>query len=239
MPMKTNFIETIGFIIKEEILESLNHDIIPNTFVLINKEPFPGYHGQDLPGESANLDSVFFVTKPKYSTEQIYRASKNIKRYFVHEFDAVQAEVNVFNDKFPCIRIRNLKNFEQVAELQSCFKDEGFKFAKRKKVNTSGLIKIYKNFHLEQAEEFFYTDLEEKEMLYFEIPTFLTWKMFEKLTYSIKNNMNSSNFDLAQGGIYRKNGLLELVRVYEENGDLSKAKELREMYLSEIKKHLV
>ena len=237
--MKTNSIETIGFIIKEEILESLNHDIIPNTFVLINRDPFPGYHGQDLPGESANIDSVFFVTKQKYSTEQIYRASNNIKRYFVHEFDAVQAEVNVFNDKFPCIRVRNLKSFDQIAELQSCLKDEGFKFAKRQKVSTSGLIKVYKNFNLEQTEDFFYTDLEDKEMLYFELPAFLTWKMFEKITYSIKNNMTNHNFDLAQGGIYRKNGLLELVRVYEENCNMDKVKELRNKYLAEIKKHLV
>jgi len=69
---KNVIIQTIGGIAKEEDLFTLTNHVMPNTFVLENEVPYPGYHGKNLPTDPIPI-SVFLVTKEKYSTEKILR----------------------------------------------------------------------------------------------------------------------------------------------------------------------
>ena len=59
-------IQTIGGVAKEETLFTLTTSVMPNTFVLENEEPYPGYHGKNLPSGSKPI-SVFLITKRKHS----------------------------------------------------------------------------------------------------------------------------------------------------------------------------
>jgi len=234
-------IETIGYIKKEEHLVSLEHDIIPNTQVIETREPFPGYHGKDLPGElSASApEFVFFVTKQKYTTEHIARISQNIRKYFNGDIDIARAEINIFNNKYPCIRVKNCKDFSKIVELQTCYQGEGIKFAKKMKVDTLGQITIQKHFNMEQMAEGIFKDLDEENTSYLQIPIEIKWPQFKRMTLKIKNNMDNNNFDAALGLFYRKGGLADFIRIYDKNADIKRLEDLKTRYMNEISRVLL
>jgi len=224
----------MGLISKTENLTTVKHNVFPNTFVLENMEPFPGYHGENLPTDSIPM-SVFLITKLKYPAEKILRISQNIKKYFKHEFDATYGELFIYNDCFSCIRIKGLKSYDFISELQCCYLDEGIKFMKKKNISASGIIQVYKHFVLEQIDEGLYKDCEDPLMNYFQIPVQLKWELFEKITYSIKNNIENSNFDAALGFIYFRE-IIDVVRIYAKEMNPEKLKILRDSYINGIRK---
>ena len=138
-------IETFGSLAKEEILETVEHHIIPNTFVLENDEPFPGYHGKNLPSDKMP-ESIFLVTTKKESTEKILRISDNIRKYASFGFDACPATICINNDTFYCIRLRNIENFEHITLIQRAYMDTGLKFMKPKRINTTRIDFFKKSF---------------------------------------------------------------------------------------------
>ena len=62
----TRIIETMGSISKVEKLETLDNNILENTLVLEEIEPFPAYHGANLPS-GYNPTAVYLVIKKKLS----------------------------------------------------------------------------------------------------------------------------------------------------------------------------
>jgi len=232
-------IETFGFISKEEDLATLKHNILPNTLVIENVEPFPGYHGLNIPTENKHDPQyVFFVTKKKYSVLYIARTTERIKKYFEHDFDAASGEISIYNRDFPCIRIKDLKKFDYVSKLQECYQSEGIAFAKQKKVKATGLIQVQRYFNITEIGDGIYQDKDEARMSYFEIPEALNWSLFATITGNIKNNFKLRNFDVALGSFFRSTGLVELVRVYDKQTcDLAKLKDLKAKYEAEIKKY--
>ena len=54
---ENKIIETFGSITKVEQLHTIDSNILDNTFVLETFEPFPGYHGENLPSEEEILNS--------------------------------------------------------------------------------------------------------------------------------------------------------------------------------------
>ena len=71
-------IETMGSIAKVEKLETLNNNILENTLVLEEIEPFPGYHGANLP-TGYNPTAVYLVLKKKVSTIRIMRICRTAR----------------------------------------------------------------------------------------------------------------------------------------------------------------
>lgn len=140
-------IQTMGGVAKEENLFTLESHIMPNTFVLENEEPYPGYHGANLPTHAKPI-SVFLMTKKKYSIQKVLRLNQKIKKYFNHPFDAVPGEICLNNEVLPCIRIRDLDNYDLVGDLQKCFYSEGILFQKKKTVRAEGVISLKKVFNL-------------------------------------------------------------------------------------------
>jgi hypothetical protein len=231
---KATVIETIGAIIKEEKLQNLSSQILPNTFVLEESEPFSGYHGKDLPTDPVPL-YIYLITKKRDRGEKILRATRSIRQYFQYHFDASPAELCIFNDTYFAIRVRSLESFDIIAELQSCFQGEGIQFMKLKKYNDKGIIKVRKFLDLEIMDEGIYRDLEDPMMYYFEIPVKLSWKVFETITRSVKNNLINNHFDAALGTVYRKD-ITDVIRIYEKECNLERLKELMNTYMEEIRK---
>ncbi len=237
--MSKNTIETIGYILKEEKFSTLKQSIIPNTFVVETQNPFPGYHGKDLPGEALVPEFVFFVTKKKYTTEDIARATKNIRKYLGRDIDVARADLNIFNKTYPAIRVKDIHDFKAIAELQNCYKSEGFEFVKQQSVETIGLINIQKHFYLQEEGGGIYLDLEDKDYAYFEIPSKLNFEQFRAITMKIKNSLEVSKFDVALGLFYRRLGVVDVVRVYDKDMKLDNLKSIKERYDSELKKFLL
>lgn len=235
--MKTKIIiQTIGSVAKEEKLITLNNHIIPNTLVLENEEPYPGYHGKNLPTGSKPI-SIFLITKEDYSTQKILRINKKIKKYFQTNFDAVPGLICLNNEKLPCIRIRDIKNYDVVGDLQKCFFSEKISFMKKRKIDASGVIILKKLFNLEMLEDYFYKDEDEASTFYFRISRQLSFPEFLAVMHSLRNNLDPDtiNFDAALASVYTKD-VLDLVRVYSKGADLDYLKMLQQMFETEMKK---
>ena len=141
-------------------------------------------------------------------------------------FGARPAELFIFNKTLPAIRIKNLKSYETIPEIQKWFMDEGVFFMKKRKYENMGTIKVMKHFNMSEIEEGLYKDLDNPLMFYLEMPAGLSWKLFEKATYSIKNNLDNNNFDAAQGVIYLQD-VMDVIRVYEKGMNVDFLKSLR------------
>ncbi len=231
-----NTIEILGYILKETQLSTLNEGIISNTFVVEALHPYPGYHGENLPGHVDISEFVFLITKTNYSSEKILRATQNINKYLGKNIDAAKAIVNIYNKNYPSIRIKDCLNISEIKEIQLGFKSEGFKFAKPKKINQSGLIKIQKTFFLEEIEKGIYKDLDDSDYSYVEIPVQLGWEEFRAVTTRIKNSIEDIMFDAALGTLYRHKGVIDVVRIYNKDKNFETMAMLKEKFYNEIKR---
>lgn len=235
--MKNN-IETVGTISKKETICSLEEGFCNGTLILESKFPFPGYYSATVPDkEVLNPRSVYLITKKVHQAENIMRINHDVKKSFKKRFDATVGEITVFNESRPCIRIKLLDDYKHLPELVDLYRKHGIQFLKYRKVKSYyGLIKVSKYFVLESPEPGFYIDVENPEMCYFQIPAYLKWNTFEKITISLKRNIDDNKFDAAIGTIFRKNCLVDVVRIYATNMTGDKLKYLKGRYLEAIKK---
>lgn len=228
-------IETMGSIAKVEKLETLNTNILENTFALEEVEPFPGYHGANLPS-GYNPTAVYLIIKKKLSSIKIMRITQEIKKYYKQEFDGTAANICINNDVFDAIRLRNLENIKMLPELQKNYMHEGIKFMKKKFIKGEGIIDLKKHFELEILGDGIYKDLEDPLMYYLRIPKHLNWQMFLEITTSIKHNLDNLNFDGALGSIYLKD-IIDVVRIFAKDMELEDLQVIRQQYLDELRKY--
>ncbi|MBI9054810.1 MAG: hypothetical protein JEY96_13385 [Bacteroidales bacterium] len=228
-------IETMGYIKKEANLSTVENNIISNTLVLESLHPFPGYHGKNLP-EQTSPRSLFLIVNKEYTYEEVARITKKVKQEFKHDFNASIGNIYFKTTSYSCIRIKYLKSFTFLSELQSLYQSEGVKFAKKKQIDSMGLIVIRKLFYVEEIEEGIYRDINESSKFYVDVPIDLTWDDFKGKIFHIRNNIDNSNFDAAQGVFYRYKGIVENVRLYICEGEFDKVKQIQKMYTELIQK---
>ena len=229
-------IETIGAISKKETLASVEDSFSKGSLVLEILYPFPGYYHTTVPDtETLSPSSIFLITKRNYTDEKIIRASSKIKKELGENFNATPGKLTLSNIQTPCIRVKNLKGYDALAKLIGLFGDEGVQMARYRRVAPyEGVININKCFSLNNPENGLYLDVNEPEMCYIEIPVQLKWNTFEKMTHDIKANIDENKFDAALGTFYRKDCLLDVVRIYDENIDNHKINTIKEKYLEAI-----
>jgi len=228
-------IETMGSIAKVEKLETLDSNILVNTLVLEEVEPFPGYHGANLPS-GYNPTAVYLIIKKKHTSIKMLRITQDISRHFKHEFDGTSANICINNDVYNAIRLRNLENIKILPELQKNYMYEGIKFLKKKNIKGDGIIELKKHFELEALGEGIYKDLEDPLMFYLRIPKHLSWQIFLEVTTSIKHNLDNLNFDGALGSIYLKD-IIDVVRIFAKDMELDDLSMIRQQYLDELRKY--
>ncbi len=229
-----SIIEVCGTISKVEDLGNVQVQALPNTLVLESLQPFYGYYGEYPVDDKPRF--MFLVTDEHYTTDTVSRAVENIHQYYSGSFDAVTGYVEIYNDKMPVIRIRDLEEAGSLEEIQSGFINEGIKFRKKRisVERQAAIIQLKKVFLLEEVEKDLYLDLDEEEMGYFRIPGRISWKVFEKHTISIKYNWNENNFDGALGTLFRHSGLQDMIRIYKKGIDTDYLRELRDRYMSRL-----
>lgn len=224
--------EAIGSLIKEENLFSIQDQSIRHTLVLESQDPFPGYH-HDTPVESIPR-SVFLATSQLYDRETVTRTRKNILKYADFDFDAASAEIFIHNDIYPCLRIKQLNHYDQIAILQQHFLNEGLTFKRFENIHSKAIIKVKKTFFLHELESGVYGDQLEPYQGYFDIPKNISWKLFEKITQNIRNNWEGRHFDAALGFFYKKFDVHDMVRIYHQSSDPSILINLKSLYLKEL-----
>ncbi len=226
-------IETIGTIAKEEQVKTVEHFILPNSFVLQNLEPFSGYHGSNLPVEQ-DPDTFFLITTEPIAMERILRIADNIRQYTDHVFQASTGTIFIGNDTYSFIRIRGLGSFEPIDKIQRYFMDSGIKYQKKKNIEATALIELKKLFILENLTENIFKD-QEDNMHYLNINRELTWGRFKNVTRWVKNNLDDSNFDAALAVVYARK-VYDLVRIYAQNVEVDRLEEIRKKYLEGIQR---
>ena len=231
--MKEIIIETFGHVEKKEILKSIGY----NDLVLESEHPFPGYHGTTVPDQD-NPRSLFLLTKTKYTDEFLIRAVKAVKTKYDLDFDGTPGKVFYVNKLVTCIRVKNLGNYELVPEILNAFKEEGIAFLPEKTVKPySGIIRVLKYFLLQPISIDTLQDTEVQAMKYFPAHIKLDWETFEEMTIHVKRNIEDANWDAALATIYRKTGIEDYVRIYnDQNCDIEALNAIRKKYMQEIEK---
>jgi hypothetical protein len=238
--MGTNtIIESLGYILKEEKLVSDNLHFIPDSLVLEIQNPFHGYHGKFQPEMPAFPEFFFFVTREKYSTEKIFRLSSLSQKYFGQEFNIARTELTIFNNVYYTLRIKGSRDYSRAIELQTWLKGEGIRFAKYKKIEATGLIKLQKTFKMMPLSNEVFHDLTNPAIHYLLMPSQIGWDYFKAMTARIKYTLKQPNFDAAQAFFYRDQGVVDLVRIFDKDTNLEKLIDIRERYNEELSKFLV
>lgn len=237
--METNYIiETLGDIWKEVTLQTMEDYVSDNTFVLESLKPYPGYHHATPREQMEEPNMIFLVIKKAIATEDFIRMTQRVKKLSGKKFDGTPAEIHIQNNSYAAIRIKDFESLASIPEIMAFYKDEGLHFSKYKSIKATAIIKLTKYLVLEQMTDEIYRDAENSEMAYFELPCQTSWKLFEKVTLSLKRNMEDANWDAALAVIYRKTGIVDAVRIYAESCTREMIEDLRKRYASEIARYV-
>ncbi len=225
----------IGNVIKEEKISLINHHKLPDTLVINIDHPFPGLHGMDFQVESKPR-SVIIATSEIYSFAKILRAASKINKNTNFEINASFAKIKAGREVIYGIRIKGLDSYSQIPELQKKWENHGFKLLKRKKIKTEKpvSIKISKFFHLEEITENIYKDVCIKGMFFIEIPEYLSWEDFKKITMRVKNNISNNNFDVVKGLLYKDDTVKDIIRIFKPNIKSELLQEIKKRYYKEM-----
>lgn len=226
---------TFGTITKKETLASVENQTNSQALILENLSPFPGYHGLTVP-DSIEPDSMFAVTKLKHNEEVVIRAIQEVKLNLDFDFDAAPATFSINNESRNSIRFKNLK-YSLIGDVLQEFEKKGILFRKAKKVQSyETIIKVHKFFVLEQIDKNIYKDVENRNMTYFSLPALLRWNTFEKITINCKYNLDDNNFDAAMASFFLNKGIVDLVRIYDNNSSIEKLSGIRKKYIEALGK---
>jgi len=234
--MSSTHYSTFGTITKKETLASVENQTNSQSLILENLSPFPGYHGLTVP-DSLEPDSMFAVTKLMHKEEVVIRAIQEVKLNLGFDFDATPASFSLNNEQRNSIRFKNLK-YSLVGEVLHEFEKKGISFRKAKKVQSyETIIKVHKFFVLEQIDKNIYKDADDANMYYFSLPSLLRWNTFEKITMSCKYNLDDNNFDAAITSVFLNKGIVDLVRIYDNNSSIEKLIGIRKKYIDALRKN--
>lgn len=227
-----------GSLIKEEAFELIEGAILSNTFVLESKNPFPGfYEYYDNLQKGVTPHYIYLVTDKEYDLEKFTRATQQIMTDLNKKYHAALGTITIFNTVYNVIRLRRIKNYSDIKEIQAYYVSLGINFMdKPSKFNhDTGITKLNKFFSLDKIEDGFYFDNVEANHGYFKIPKNLSWSEFEQLTKQVKYNMDLFHFDASIGFIYDHFKAEDMIRIYAENLDIVKLKEIKTKYIERIK----
>ncbi len=223
--------EVTGYIFKEESVSSLSHSILPGSYVVEIDHPFPGYYGQDVV-DLTKPRSTLLITKEKYTWESILRATEKFNKFLNFTLKSSASEIHDGSKMLPAIRIKGMKQFEDIRTVQNAFMEEGFNFMKsrRKVKNHTVLIKLKKFFELGDLGEGIFKDEFQPKMAYCVIPQKPNWELFRKITTDIKYNISDQNYDVCLASFYLNDKIVDAIRVYKPKLNTDLLKEIRTLY---------
>ncbi len=233
--MDKRVIKSMGLISKEETVAQIGTLSDSKYLILESAEPFPGYHGANLP-DIYNPESHFIVTKLRYNDEKIIRTIMDTQKSFPIHFDGAPGTIIINQNNYNIIRVRNMK-YVNLPDLLEAFLEHGIELMKNKKQNkVIAMLQIRKFFNINELAEGIFQDLDQKLFSYLQIPSNPSWKTFKNMTLNLKYNIEDNNFDAALGYIYQESGLMDIVRIYDYHSSLEKLAFIRDKYLGYISK---
>jgi len=226
--------ELIGKIIIQENISPIERNKIKNTFVIHIPNPLSSYYNRFT--EVNRPNSIVFITKNPVSFEKILRASKKINNKEKLNISGAKCEVKIGRKKYSGIRIKGIDRYTNIENIQNAFKNEGFEYTKNVRLNkgTDSIVRMNKFFELQQIDDGIYQSPNNKDRFYIIIPKDMNWDKFRDLTFDIKNNVSVTNYDIAKGIFYEKEGITDMLRVIKPNITIDMVKEIQQKYLDRL-----
>lgn len=220
---------------KSDTVVAIDEKILPGSLVLDSLNPFPGYY-HDNPTHSRPI-YIYLMLARQYPLEEIIRATQNIEKEYNWNFDAGKGYMTIGSEFLNLIRVRHLPQLDMVAKIQEAYVKQGISFLMNKKVKGQLVtnVKIVKFLEFEEIGKGIFVYTSDPTFAYFEIPKYLDWETFVKVTMDVKYNWEGHEFDAATGSFYNEGQLYEVVRIRSDKMDLEYLTNLQRLYLSKIK----
>jgi len=226
-------LEYIGKIIKQENIDTVDENKIPNTFVINVPDPYKNYYGRFTEVEKPK--SIIFVTKTPNSFEKILRVTKGINEKYGLNLDGAKCEVTIGSRKLNGVRVKGINRYPEIAQIQQYYFNEGYDFAKSEKFHdVDALIRINRFFNIEKLDEGIFKSNIEEDVYYITVPRYMTWEEFRTITFEIKNNVSDKNYDIAKGVVYLNGGVKEFLRISKPKATLELLKQIQQKYIDKL-----
>lgn len=222
-------LEYVGKIVKQENIDTVNANKLPRTFVINVPNPFNSYYSRFT--DIKKPDSIIFVTKNPNSFEKTLRVTAAINKKYELSLDSAKCEVSIGSRKLSGIRVKGIKRYTEIEQIQQYYKDAGYEFAKSEKFkDTDSLIRINRFFNIEKLAEGIFKSNIEEDVYYVTISKYMTWDEFRKITFEIKNNISDKSYDIAKGVVYIDGGVKEFLRIVKPKFTLESIQLIKDKY---------
>ncbi|MEA1885832.1 MAG: hypothetical protein U9N72_01300 [Bacteroidota bacterium] len=226
---------SLGTITKKERLIINDRIQCRSALIFISECPYAGYYGTTVP-DSEEPESMFLVTDIEYDVDKVIRTIQSVKSHYQHEFDAVPGTISFKNKQYGMIRVRALP-CQKIPSLINAFKEKGIKFARHHKhAPFDGIIHVTKYFKTEEVEEGIFLDLESTAYAYLRIYKYISWDTFENVNSYASNNIDFS-FDAALATMYDEQGILDMIRIYDEKRTVEKLRIIQDKFINKIERY--
>lgn len=220
---------------KSDTVVAIEEKILPGSLVFDSLNPFPGYYHEG--PTNARPIYIYMVLAKQYPLEEILRATQNIEKEYNWDFDGGKGYMTIGSEYLNVIRVRHLPQLDLVQKIQEAYVKQGVEFLMHKKLKgkLEAQVKIVKFIHLEKLEEGIYLNSDEPTFGYIEIPKYLHYEAFVKVTMDVKYNWEGHEFDAASGSFYKDGKLFEVIRVRSDKIDKQYLKEIKQLYYDKIR----
>ena len=209
--------------------------------MILESDPRPGYFAKG--GFPEHLKHVhdhhlFVVIKHPVSCMQdkIIRNACRIKKEHNLSLHASPGQLTLFNETYPCIRIRTTE-VDHLGVFISEFQKIGIEFMHRKEVKPyTSFIQFKKLIDFISLGEGIYQDANEKNRYFVSIPRDVEYDEFKTIINSVKNNCNFNMFDASLVYYHEKDGTHDMVTLYSEDCDETRLPEVKAFLEKEIEK---
>lgn len=213
--MKTDKTITFyGSISKTESLQTIQSNILENTWVAEANLPYSHYYGRT--PQKIKPNSLFLFTRYYYPLEEILRFSQNMSGCISNGLNLASAILNFNEQQFFAIRVKNFPDYSHLNQLQECFMQQGVQWMNKINFMNETEVKITKCFELEEANDKIYLDKIEKNKGYIFLENTMNRAHFDDTIKQIKNNSNRIFFDAVPGTFIIKTKTVDVVRIFSE-----------------------
>ena len=212
----SNVLSGFGSIIKKEFVRNLKIRGLKNYMILESADPFPEAHVR----HKSSFVKFYFLPFEAESLDQDTKiAAHSAEGQIGGDLASALGDITIGEQTYHAIRLRNVSE-KLLPLLIKAYENSGIRLLPAgDAVRDYASIRIEKFFHLEEIGDGLFTDLDDPQIGYLEIPRKLKWEDLESLCQAVKQETNHPNFDCAFGNISKHGEQTEVIRFYAPDMD--------------------